>query len=79
MASFTPQEISLVLCLLANDLIPGPQHGRITSMKNTNDTTGNLTPNISACNLVPQPPVPVHTPVLNGSMTHYKKYLQGGL
>jgi len=41
-------------------------------MENTNDTTGNWTCNLSACSLVPQPPMPVHTPVLNVSMTPYK-------
>jgi len=72
MAPFTPQEITLVPCLLANESIPGPQHGWIMSMKNTSDTIGNWTRNLSACSLVPQPPMPVHTLVLNVSKTHYK-------
>jgi len=69
---FTPQEISLVPCLLDNESIPGPQHGWIMSMKDTNDTIGNWTHNLSARSLVPQPPMLVHPPVLNVSMTHYK-------
>jgi hypothetical protein len=33
--------------------------------ENTNDTIGNWTHNLSACSLVPQPPVPVNTLILN--------------
>ena len=48
-------------------------------MKNTNDTIGNWTSNLSACSKVPQPTTPEHIPVLNVYMTYYKKHLQRGL
>jgi hypothetical protein len=36
--------------------------GRITSMKNSNDTIGNRTCDLLACSAVPQPTAPLHAP-----------------
>jgi hypothetical protein len=64
LASFTPQEILLVL-LSVKALINPPGHsaaGRITSIKNSSDTIGNWTHDLLACNAVPWPTAPLHTP-----------------
>jgi len=45
--------------------------GKITSMKNSNDTIANRTRNLPACSTVPQPTVPPHAPVLCSINANY--------
>jgi len=53
------QEIFLVLIFVEGWV--NPRDGRITSMKNSNDTIGNRNPDLAACSAVPQPTAPSWT------------------
>jgi hypothetical protein len=57
-AAFTPHEIVLVLSRPHGHSATGT----IMSMKNSNDTTGNRTRDLSACSAVPQPTAPPRAP-----------------
>jgi hypothetical protein len=53
--------------LLKLESIPGPQCGRIKSLKNPNDSIGNPARDLPACSAVPQPTASQRNPLLEST------------